>query len=58
MKKVIVIILVIAAIALLAFGLYVNYQDKQADVPQTEKLYWAIVSNQLKMRNELPFRIF
>lgn len=39
MKKVIVIILVIAAIALLAFGLYVNYQDKQADVPQTEKLY-------------------
>lgn len=39
MKKVIAIILVVAALALLAFGLYVNYQDKQADTPKTEKLY-------------------
>lgn len=38
-KKVIVIILVIVALGLLACGLYVNYKDKAADVPQTEKLY-------------------
>ncbi len=39
MKKVIIIILVIATLLLLAGKLYVNYMDKQAEEPKTEKLF-------------------
>ena len=39
MKKVIVIILVIAAIALLGVGLYNYFDDKEQEAPKIEKLY-------------------
>ena len=39
MKKVIVIILVVAALALLGIGLYNYFGDKEQEVPKIEKLY-------------------